>query len=78
MLQEKIRKSALSALQEGTGLAATLPPAAQGYAKIKNAQFNDSGSGQLFAVLDGEIQINNDQIQALARQVPVKERVENK
>ena len=76
MLQDKIRKSVLSALQKGTDLAATLPPAVQGYAKIKNAQFRDGGSGQLLAVLDGEIQINNDQIQALAKQV--KERVDDK
>ena len=73
MLREKIRKAVLSALQKGTDLSATLPPAVQGYAKIKNAQFKDAGSGRLLVELDGEIQITNEQIQALSKQV--KERV---
>ena len=73
MLREKIRKQILSALQKGTNLGATLPPAAQGYVKIKNAQFKDAGSGRLVVILDGELQITNEQIQALSKQV--KERV---
>jgi hypothetical protein len=72
-LREKIRKAVLSALQKGTDLSATLPPAVQGYAKITNAQFKDAGSGRLLVELDGEIQITNEQIQALSKQV--KERV---
>lgn len=73
MLREKIRNAILSAMQKGTDLAATLPPAVQGYAKIKDARFKDGGSGHLLVLLDGEVQISNDQIQALAKQV--KERV---
>ena len=73
MLREKIRKAILSALQKGTDLSATQPPAVQGYVKIKNAQFKDAGSGRLLAILDGEIQISNEQIQELSKQV--KERI---
>lgn len=73
MLREKVRKAILSALQKGTDLSATLPPAVQGYAKIKNAQFKDAESGRLLVILDGEIQITNEQIQALSKQV--KERI---
>jgi hypothetical protein len=73
MLREKIRNAILSALQKGTDLKATLPPAVQDYAKIKDARFRDGGSGRLLVILDGEIQITNEQIQALAKQV--KERV---
>jgi len=73
ILCEKIRTAVLSALQKGTDLTATLPPAVRGYAKIKNAQFKDGGSGRLLAILDGEIQITNEQIQALSEQV--KERI---
>jgi hypothetical protein len=69
MLREKIRKAILNALQKGTDLNATLPPAVQGYAKIKNAEFKDAGGGRLLVTLEGEIQITNDQIQALSRQV---------
>jgi hypothetical protein len=73
MLQEKIRNSILSALQKGTNLNATLPPAVQGYASIRSAQFQTSSSGRLLAVLDGEIRITKDQVQALSQQV--KERL---
>jgi hypothetical protein len=73
MLQEKIHKAILNAMQKGTDLSATLPPAVQGYATIENAQFKDAGSGRLLVLLSGKIQITNDQIQALAKQV--KERV---
>jgi hypothetical protein len=69
MLRDKIREAILSALQKGTDLNATLPPAVQGYAKIKNAKFQDGGSGRLLVILEGEIQITNEQIQALSKQV---------
>jgi hypothetical protein len=73
MLREKIRNAILSAMQKGTDLAATLPAAVQGDAKIKDARFRDGGSGRLLVLLDGEVQITNEQIQALAKQV--KERI---
>jgi hypothetical protein len=69
MLQDKIRDAILSALQKGTSLDATLPPAIQPYAAIQNARFEDAGRGQLTAVLNGEFQVTNDQIQLLAKQV---------
>jgi hypothetical protein len=73
MLREKIRNAILSAMQKGTDLSATLPTAVQGYAKIKDARFKDGGDGRLLVLLDGEIRITNEQIQALSKQV--KERV---
>jgi hypothetical protein len=73
MLREKIRNAILSALQKGTDLSATLPPAVQGYAKIKDARFKDGRDGRLLVLLDGEIKITNEQIQALSKQA--KERV---
>jgi hypothetical protein len=73
MLREKICKAILNALQKGTDLSATLPPAVHGYAKIKDARFKDAGAGRLLVLLDGEIQITNEQIEALSKQV--KERM---
>jgi hypothetical protein len=69
MLRERIRASILSALQKGTNLKATLPPAIQDYATLQKAQFRDQGSGQLLAVLAGEVRITKEQIQALSQQV---------
>jgi hypothetical protein len=60
-------------MQKGTDLAATVPPAVQSYATIQNAQFKNAGSGRLMVILDGEVQITNEQVQALSKQV--KERI---
>ncbi len=72
-LREKIRDSLLKAMQKGTNFKATLPPAVQDYATIENAQFKDAGTGNLNVVLDGRIQISDEQIKELANQV--KERL---
>jgi hypothetical protein len=69
MLREKIRESILDALQKGTNLSATLPPALQGRVAIEGAQFRDGGAGRLLAVLNGEGRITQEQIQALAKQI---------
>jgi hypothetical protein len=72
-LREKITKALLSAMQKGTNFKATLPPAVQDYATIEDARFQDVGSGSLGVVLDGRIQISNEQIKLLANQL--KERL---
>jgi hypothetical protein len=69
MLRDKIRTSILSAMQKGTDLSATLPPAIQGRAIIQNAAFKDGGGGRLTVVLAGEGQITREQIQVLSRQI---------
>ncbi len=73
MIREKIRTAILSAMQKGTNLSATLPPAVQGYVTIQSAEFKDAGSGRLAVVLDGEIRITKAQVQTLSKQV--KERM---
>jgi hypothetical protein len=73
MIRDKIRTSILSAMEKGTNLSATLPPAIQGRATIQKAAFKDGGSGRLVVELDGEGQITREQIQALAKQI--KERM---
>jgi hypothetical protein len=72
-LREKIRDSLLKAMQKGTNFKATLPPAVQDYATIEKAQFRDAGTGNLNVVLDGRIQISDEQIKELSNQV--KERL---
>jgi len=69
LLREKIRNEVLAALQKGTNLSATLPPATQGYARIQNARFKDAGSGHLSVVLNGEFRITDAQVQSLSQQV---------
>jgi hypothetical protein len=68
-IQEKVRTSILNALNKGTNLAATLPPAVQGYVTIRSAQFKDSGDGGLLAVLVGEARVTQDQIRQLSAEI---------
>ena len=72
-IQEKVRTSILSALNKGTNLAATLPPAIQGYVTVQSAEFKDAGGGNLLVVLDGEARITQQQVKQLSDQV--KERL---
>jgi hypothetical protein len=72
-IREKIRSSILSALNKGTNLSATLPPAVQGYVTIQNAEFKDGGAGNLLVILDGEARITQEQVKLLSDQV--KERM---
>jgi hypothetical protein len=73
MIRDKIRNAILSAMQKGTNLSATLPPAAQAYATIESATFRDGGAGRLIVVLDGQLRITKEQVQILSKQV--KERI---
>jgi hypothetical protein len=68
-IRDKIRSSILSALHKGTNLAATLPPAIQGFVTIQNAEFKDAGDGSLLVVLDGEARITQEQVKLLSEQV---------
>lgn len=69
MIRDKIRKAILNAMQKGTSLAATLPPAAQGYAAIQKAEFKTTPSGGLMVVLGGQVRISDEQIQELSKQL---------
>jgi hypothetical protein len=75
-IRDKIRTSILSAMEKGTNLSATLPPAIQGHATLQNVEFKDGGGGRLIVVLGGGGQITREQIQALSKQV--KERMPSK
>jgi hypothetical protein len=69
MLRDKIQAAILGAMQKGTDLGATLPPVVQGYVTIQSVRFRDAGSGRLALTLDGQVQITNEQLQVLSKQV---------
>jgi hypothetical protein len=72
-IREKIQSAMLSALQKGTNLGTTLPPAVQSYVTIQDARFKDAGDGRLLVVLDGGARISQEQLRLLSDQV--KERL---
>jgi hypothetical protein len=67
-LREQIAASFLAALQKGADLKTALPPAAQS-ATIRRAQFQDAGAGQLRLVLDGQLQLSDEQTAQFAAQL---------
>lgn len=64
-VRDKIAESLLSTLSQGGNFNTMLPPAARGNAILHYAQFQDTGSGKLLAVLQGEIRVSNEQLTAL-------------
>jgi hypothetical protein len=56
-------------MQKGANLGATLPPAAQPYATIDSAQFQDAGAAHLAVELVGEIRVPHQQLQAVTQQL---------
>jgi hypothetical protein len=67
-LREQIAASLLAALQKTADLKTTLPPAAQS-ATLQRAQFQDAGAEQLTLVLEGQLQLSDEQIAQLASQL---------
>jgi hypothetical protein len=68
-LRDQIAASLLSAVQKGTDLKATLPAAAQESATIQKAQFQSTGADHLSLVLDGQLQLSDDQTKLFATQL---------
>jgi len=68
-LREQIAASVLYAMQKGTDLKVTLPPAAQQSATLQKAQFQDAGADQLSLVLEGQLQFSDQQTQQFAAQL---------
>jgi hypothetical protein len=67
-LRGKVAKTILSAVQAGADFKATLPGTIQG-AILQSAHFEDSGGGSLRLVLQGQVQISNQQVNVLASQL---------
>jgi hypothetical protein len=68
-LRQQIAASVLSTLQKGTDLKTTLPPAAQQSATLQKAQFQDAGAGQLSLLIEGQLQLSDEQTQQFAAQL---------
>jgi hypothetical protein len=68
-LRDKIMESVLAVMNQGGDFKAALPAGARGYATLRHAQFQGTGSGKLMAVLDGEIKVSNDNLAALTTEL---------
>jgi hypothetical protein len=68
-LRQQIAAAILSALQKGAGFKTTLPPVAQESATVQKAQFQDAGADQLNFILDGQLQLSDEQTKQFAAQL---------
>jgi len=68
-LRDKISQVVLFAVSAGTNLKTTLPAAIQNSAAIRSAKFEDAGVGNLGILLDGQMEISDEQANALASQL---------
>jgi hypothetical protein len=69
LLRAKIQTAILSAMQKGLDLGAILPPVLRGSVTIQDARFRDAGSGRLIVTLDGQVQMTDEQLATLSRQL---------
>jgi hypothetical protein len=69
VLRDKSAQMILSAAQAETNFKAVLPPALQNSATIQSARFEDAGVGALGVILNGQVQLSDEQANALAGQL---------
>ena len=77
-LREQIATAMLGALQSATDLKAQLPPVARESAALRKVQFQDAGANQLTLVLEGQIQLSDDQMQQFATQLKLPQSAQEK
>ena len=68
-LQDKVSQAVLFVVKQGVNLKTEMPPVLQNLAIIRNARFEDAGSGVLGLSFLGEVQISDEQAKALADQL---------
>jgi len=68
-LRDTVAQSVLSTVRQGGDFKVNLPATAQGYATLRRARFEGTGSGRLRAVLDGEIRVSNEKATALTSEL---------
>ncbi len=64
-----IAQSVLSAAQSASDFNVALPPAVRNSAIIQGASFQDVGAGNLILVLNGQVEMTNEQADSLATQL---------
>jgi hypothetical protein len=68
-LREKVAQSVEAVSRAASDFKTALPPALQNSANLQTAKFQDQGVGGLIVVLEGHIELSNDQTAQLASQL---------
>lgn len=67
-LRDKVARAFLTAMHPASDFKTALPPVIEG-SKLETARFEDDGAGDLTLMLQGEIQISEEQAKSLASQL---------
>jgi hypothetical protein len=68
-LREQSTRLLLTAIRSAADLKTTLPLAVQNAATLQTAKFQDAGVGSLGLMLEGQVQISDEQANQLAAQL---------
>jgi hypothetical protein len=68
-LREQITASFLSIMQKGANFKTAMPAAAQELASIRKVQFQDAGAGRLTLILEGQLQLSDEQAKLFTGQL---------
>jgi len=68
-LRDEVSQSILSAIRTGMDFKTILPPAVQNSAVVQSAKFQDGAAARLTVVLDGQMEVSNDQVNLMATQL---------
>jgi hypothetical protein len=71
-LRQQIGAAVLDALRQSTSLKSALPPEYQKILNLQKAQFQNDGSNKLGFLLNGEMQLSDEQVKLLADQLKPK------
>jgi hypothetical protein len=68
-LRDAVTQSILPAIRAGVDFKAALPAAVQSSAVVQTARFQDASAGRLTVVLEGQMEVSNDQVNLMASQL---------
>jgi hypothetical protein len=68
-LRDEVIQSILPAIQAGVDFKTAIPPAVQNFAVVQSVKFQDASAGRLTFVLDGQMEVSNDQVNLMATQL---------
>jgi hypothetical protein len=68
-VRDAAMQSLLTAMRAGVDFKITLPPPAQSAARLEGVRFQDAGAGVLIAILEGQVQLSDEQSTLMTRQL---------
>jgi hypothetical protein len=68
-LRDRASQAILPAIRAGADFKTSVPPAVQASAVVQSVKFQDGSAGRLTVVIDGQMEVSNDQVNLMASQL---------